>query len=166
MTDVVFLIGQSGAGKSTLAARIACDARIRVINVGDVIVDLLKDNDCALQSRRDAGAFFVENFRVTTLTKRIVAMSTGYERVVIDGVRLPSLWNSLSRISSQSISIGITCSPEIRLKRLMQRDRIIVLSEEDYGSEISYLMRRVDVSCESEFGKQSIADFRTRCEAH
>lgn len=122
MTQIVIISGASASGKTTLARTLAPVLRARVINAGDIVLATVLANGLAPHSRADAGRIFLEAFGEEALGPLLERRVMLFERVIIDGLRLPAAHDLIRGRATSTFHIHLQVSNDVRRERLKLRD--------------------------------------------
>lgn len=143
MSHVLVLTGHTGAGKTTLANAVARHTCVRIVNVGDVVEEYLREQNIQVGSRQEAGHIFLEKFGVSFLGMLLGRQVNDSTNVVVDGLRLAPALGSITRIRRDSSLVCVVADEALRRARLLHRDRHSIYYN-DFASEIAGLERQSD----------------------
>lgn len=168
LTDAIIISGASGSGKTTLSKWLARRLNARVLNAGDVVLHTVLTHNLAPVSRADAGRLFMEHFGELALGPLLLRHLRPFERVIIDGLRLPFAKEFLEDRLARRFHLHLDVTDEVRQQRLLLRDGRVDVSDHA-ESFLSYMRQEADLVVAdlelheldyvSTFSHQSVADF-------
>ncbi len=128
MVKVIGLTGSIGAGKGEVGKYLASKYGYVQLTIGDVVRDYLREH--GMEITRDNSVRVSEEMRqkygVTYWVQKVVdkILKEGYDKVVVDGVRLPTDDKLLrDSFGKDYILIKVDADPSIRFERLKKRAR-------------------------------------------
>ena len=128
MVKVIGLTGSIGAGKGEVGKFLVEKHGYAQLTIGDVVREYLREH--GMEITRDNSVKVSEEMRqkhgITYWVQKVVdkIRKEGYQKVVVDGVRLPSDDELLRKnFGKDYILIKVDASPNIRFERLRERAR-------------------------------------------
>lgn len=140
LTDAIIISGASGSGKTTLSKWLASRLNARVLNAGDVVLRTVLACNLVPASRADAGRLFMEHFGELALGPLLLLHLRPFERVIVDGLRLPFAKDLLEDRLARTFHVHLDATDEVRQHRLLLRDGRVDVS--DYAESFLPHMRQ------------------------
>jgi len=150
MTSFTVITGYAGAGKTTVSSLISKIFKYDVINTGDLVWRAVCDAGYTPETRARAGELFVKYFTAADLGDAILKRTSGFEHVIVDGIRLVGTLDRI-RNNSRSIRLVAVIAPwHVRHKRLQDRDERVP-NETQFEPEIGRLISAADIWIDNSF---------------
>jgi cytidylate kinase len=139
----IIIIGEISSGKSTLAKRI-CDAyKLPKASFGGYLLQYCKDHNLPENARKDLqnlGQEMIDN-DARDFLKKVISFSTNNpNQLVFEGVRHKVIFDEISKISKETISLYVDATISQRLLRFVNREKEIDTNktEEDFNRDSSH----------------------------
>ncbi len=130
---ILQIVGEQGSGKTEICSHLNRVYGLSILKISDLIVDFANDRGISLERRSDykaAHSTMIRESGAYSIPDAI--LDNPNETLIIDGLRVPEHSTRLKE-TSQSKILALICSQELRLERVMSRQRgIDGLTKEDF----------------------------------
>ena len=123
----IIIIGKISSGKSTLAKQISNELNFPIASFGGYLLNYSRTNGLKLDrdSLQNLGDSFIKSNALSFLENVVNFSVKDADNAIFEGVRHKSIFDLIKKMSSNSQSIYLDVSDQLRLERFINRNKEI-----------------------------------------